>query len=429
MLFIIVTDSIQKMDVEVKPPLIENGTNAEEGIKSQSTDENTEESTVESTKPVIRQKQKRSRSKTPNKIEESKCLQVNLTKLEEEASDGLKETEEQKPEATNGETENGTKEDEPITKRTKLQKESITQEVIEVSKEDKEKTPQKTSSPKKGDSAKKNISKNGDSAKKDTSKNEAESDSIEMEPLVLSDEHEPELQFDEFSDKESGKGSPIIPRCVTRRSLTRNIPTPKTPKSIDQDMESEKTSTTTDQTETDESQKHEEEDTNESTYSTKVEVGSDETRLEYTDKNITLPVDDTYLSEYREKSLSETIRCLSARKPIRDVYRNRTSRTQEKSGLDAPFCSRNYGELNSTGVKRKNRSITPEETKKFKSDTSFFSSPLANLRGKFRSDPVTSSTPLLRGYKDDNTELHFDGVQGHSLENGLDDKKSWCSLM
>lgn len=441
------------MDVELKPPALENG-NEERDFKNESTEDSEEKVSPEASKIITRQKQKRSRSRTPtSKAEESKTLHINLTKLDEEVNGNENDNrpDEHKSEA-NVEQENASK-DEPITKRTRHQKELATQDATNkeeneknlqkkdeknLQKKENEKNLQKTLSPRKGSpnkgspnkgSPKKNSPKK-ESANKDLSKNEVESESIEMEPLVISDEQEPELQFDEISDKESGKGSPVIQRCVTRRSLTRNIPTPKTPKPIEQDVDVEHSTTTAEQGEAIDLPKNED-DTNESSNSNKAEVGSDETRLEYVDKNVTLSVDDTYLQDYREKSLTETIRCLSARKPIRDVYRNRTFRVQDKSDLDAPFCNRQSVELTSSGTKRKDRSLTPEDAKKFKSDTSsFFTSPLASLRDKFRLDPSNSSTPLLRGYKDSRTDLHFDEKQQtHMLEDGLDDKKNWCSLM
>lgn len=394
-------DSIQTMDVEVEPPPLENGTKTEENLASPPINK-IEESPSQPTKPVTRQKRKRSQTPTTITDGEEQQSKINLGRIEENAAEnGEKTAEEVKKPEENGETENGMKEDDaPITKRTRQQKEL-------------KETSQKAS-PKKTDSAKKTSP---------STKNEVE-ESVDMEPLVISDEHEPELQFDEFSDKESANGSPIVTRCVTRRSLTRNIPTPKTPKSLEQDVEQEPepTTTTTDQIELEMLPKTEIEHT-ESIDSTKVEVGSDETRLEYVETNATIPIDDSYLKEYRDKSLRDTIRCLSARKPIRDVYRNRSLRVHDRSNLDGPF-------QNSSGVKRKNRSITPEDSKKFKSDNaSFFTSPLASLREKFRADTINSSTPLLRGYRDSRTELHLDESRGHAVESGLDDKKSWCSIM
>lgn len=66
---------------------------------------------------------------------------------------------------------------------------------------------------------------------KDESSGKEDSDSSFMEPLVLSpDDVCPELVFEESSDKESEKHSPVLSRCVTRRSQNRRIPTPSTPK-------------------------------------------------------------------------------------------------------------------------------------------------------------------------------------------------------
>ncbi|KAJ8974031.1 hypothetical protein NQ317_001819 [Molorchus minor] len=267
--------------------------------------------------------------------------------------------------------------------------------------------------------------------------NEFESETIEMDPLIISDEVDPELQFDETSDMESGKGSPVIPRCRTRRSQTRNIPTPKTPKSVEQDVDSEKNSivpTTTDLIEnnTDLPKTDKLDDTQDSAetdnLSTRAEAGGDITRMDFIENHNSYLTDDSYLNASRERSLSETLRSLSARRPIRplDDYRRRAIRiNQERSDLNMPFESEHIA----TGQKRKNRSTTPEDRKKFKSDSpsSLFSSPLATLRNKFRSD-LPSSTPKLLGYRDGQSELHFNDEQ-NMVYNGDDEKKSWCSIM
>ncbi|KAJ8945041.1 hypothetical protein NQ318_019036 [Aromia moschata] len=165
--------------------------------------------------------------------------------------------------------------------------------------------------------------------------------------------------------------------------------------------------------------------------STMVVIGSDVTRMDYIENHSSNLTDDlSYLNASRERSLGETLRSLSARRPIRptDDYRRKAIRlNQEKSELNLPYHSEDI----MTGLKRKNRSITPEDRKKFKTDSpvlnSVFSSPLSNLRNKFRSD-LPSSTPKLLGFKDGKSELHYNDEQNmvHSAD---DEKKSWCSVM
>lgn len=67
-----------------------------------------------------------------------------------------------------------------------------------------------------------------------------EENGIRNEAEIEHDEPEPELQFDENSDIESVKNaSPVVSRCTTRRSQVRNVPTPKTPKLILQELNEE----------------------------------------------------------------------------------------------------------------------------------------------------------------------------------------------
>lgn len=141
-----------------------------------------------------------------------------------------------------------------------------------------------------------------------------------------------------------------------------------------------------------------------------------------------LAVDDSYLNEYREKSLTETIRCLSAKSLLKSHFVTEYLGFRNKSDLDVPFRNRDSVEITFSGIKRKNRSVTSEETKKFKSDTSsFFSSPLTSLRGRFKSDAV--AVPLCCGATDIAGLICILMDQAHTVENRLDDKKSWCSLM
>ncbi|KAL1494262.1 hypothetical protein ABEB36_009886 [Hypothenemus hampei] len=251
-------------------------------------------------------------------------------------------------------------------------------------------------------------------------------ENIEMEALILaSDEPDPELQFDESSDKDSGKGSPIQPRCKTRRSHTRNIPTPKTPKNDSESNSAAPTPTPETINDTNESLNVED-------ASTRAQIGSDSTRLDFVASNITLDEnastpDDSYLNYSRDLSVSEHLRNLSARKtirPLNDSYRLRAFKNcQNRSDLNLLY-SDDVDRV--TGVKRK-RSSSPEERKKFKSDyslVSYLTSPLSNLKNKFLPD-FRKRTPMLIGYKDSNNEIHGEAeVVSEEIE-----KKNRCTIM
>ncbi|KAJ8964852.1 hypothetical protein NQ314_004570 [Rhamnusium bicolor] len=493
------------MDVDFKAPHQENGAKNDEDSpqKTPTSPDETNGTTKESPKHTPRQKRgQRSRSRTPqNKSDESKTLHVNLKKIDTELNgkdleEESEKTEEIKEKASiqsdEAKKEESFKEDtnkvkEGTTKKEKQSKkqkqenlkkeengkkddiqekeETDTNKVKEVtpkkekqSKKQKQENLKKEENGKKDDIQEKEETVNPEAvSKKETPKkekkeknrkqdpkqaNEVESESVEMDPLVISDEPDPELQFDENSDMESGKGSPIIPRCITRRSQTRNIPTPKTPKSMDQDVDSEKTAIAQTSTELPENDTPKTESLNDSrdstettNLSTRAEVGSDITRMDYIETHNSSLIEDTsYLDASRERSLSETLRCLSARRPIRQAedYRRRVLRSnQERSDLNVPYPSRRSVEQITSGVKRKSRSTTPEERKKFKMESpgfnSLFSSPLANIRNKFKAD-LPSSTPKLLGYKDNRSELHYNDDNNFG-DNGDDEKKSWCSVM
>ncbi|CAH0554451.1 unnamed protein product [Brassicogethes aeneus] len=221
-------------------------------------------------------------------------------------------------------------------------------------------------------------------------------EAVDMEPLVLNaDEPDPELEFDENSDKESGKSSPIISRCMTRRSQNRNIPTPKTPKPVEQEPQEKKDHTY---------------DSIDLNLSTKVEVGSDATRLDF---ELEESMGESYLQNCRNRSL----RGLSSRRSIRPSNEEYLKRAIKNNSVG--------------GIKRKNRSETPEYRKKMRMESpgilSRLSSPLASFRNRFRAE-ATSSTPKLTGYKDNSNGLSCAGNQ-IEVENGAEDKKSWCTVM
>lgn len=82
------------------------------------------------------------------------------------------------------------------------------------------------------------------------------------------------------------------------------------------------------------------------------------------------------------------------------------------------------------GVKRKDRSESPEETKKMKLENpgliNMLSTPFTSIKNKFKSE-AQSSTPTLTAYKDTTNGLFTDNQI--EVEDGLADKKSWCTIM
>ncbi|CAH1112549.1 unnamed protein product [Psylliodes chrysocephalus] len=477
------------MDIETEPGN-ENDTSREQ-MKT-SNDKTTPEKPKETHNHKNTKSKRSSRSRTPQKkLEDPKVLHMTLKRMDEELNG--KKVKEEKMESRNGESqkiENGEKledteqvEDkeqvengEKVGKEEKVVKGETFIKGEKVVKGDQVVKGEKVVKGKKVENGEKSPkvdltkeTENGEPAKIETvreSTSEAENDlekpidngfngfkevistepekpgkqdskeTVEMDPLVISDEIDAELQFlEENSDKDSGKGSPLMTRCATRRSYTRNIPTPKTPKLPDQETDSEKNSTV-DQSEeicnlpndipipkTDNPN-----DTKDSldteNASIKVEVGSDSTRLDFSEINNSTEHDLSYLNSLRDRGLS-------SRRPIRgsEDYRKRVLKnTYNKSDLNIL-----YDEV-STGVKRKNRSMTPEDSKKIRIDSpgyrTFFTSPFASIKNKFKTD-VQSSTPELLGYKDDRSHLHFnDNLDLAKIEEaGDEEKKSWCSLM
>ena len=266
---------------------------------------------------------------------------------------------------------------------------------------------------------------------------------VEAEPLVLeAEEPEPELQFDENSDVDSRKSSPII-RCTTRRSLTRNIPTPKTPKSfleVNEDKISEcsdkQSVVTLPLSEATEAEsdvlvfkpavdahdlssfsklKGDESFESVTNASTKAVVGGDTTRnFESTCLNTSGEGCSDFLTLSKGRSVGETLRCLSARKSIRSAYNP-------------------YEVDGARNKKRLSGHAYPDNAKRFKSNTpqlfSYVSSPITGFKNRFIGSEVTSSTPKLTAYRQ-----HFEGFG--SAEFGTEemcedpkDDKGWCALM
>ncbi|XP_017772770.1 PREDICTED: altered inheritance of mitochondria protein 21-like [Nicrophorus vespilloides] len=313
------------------------------------------------------------------------------------------------------------------------------------------------------------------------------SEDIEMEPLIVdTEEVDPELQFDEASDSESRKGSPVLSRCRTRRSQTRNIPTPKTPKSvIDQngdDKDSDKTpSELLDTPEATDSQESTSEssssqkttddksetivnidltDTNESfesETSMHVNVGGDLTR----EIDITVSDESSFLNSAKDLSVVETIRRMSSRRAIRSTGDYRRSLLKSKAEKyqyipPIPAPPRATVHINSEvaatattirrssvekliGSKRKTRrSDSPDGAKRFKiTDSnpgfmSYISSPISKIKSKFTPGEVSASTPKLTGYRKqdilEGADLSKIEIPIHTATPSQHDKK-WCSIM
>ncbi|CAH1170366.1 unnamed protein product [Phaedon cochleariae] len=417
-----------------------------------SINENTD-STKNEQKVKTRSKRRRSRSHTPQtKTDDtaSKTLQISLKKLDEEVNN--KDIIQENGKASENGSQETPEEVKTVEDRDKNKVEaevSKDDEVMEVPEEvseeievvilekdtsekvvssDKVVSPKKIVSPKKVITPKKVVSNKKEKVSKQPVELTVDNqDSVEMEPLVISDEPDPELQFDENSDIESGKGSPVISRCNTRRSQTRNIPTPKSPKLAEQHQDPENKPVTIEETNSEQPiiELSDSDSADMANSSTRAEVGSDYTRLDYTETNNSVPEDSSYLNEVRERSVTETLRCLSSRRPIRGDYRRIVFRNaHEKSELN--LQSRDSIENVQTGVKRKDRSVTPEEPKKFRGDTSgLFSSPFAGFRNKFKSE-LPSSTPKLLGYKDIKSGLQYE--EGIATDRNAGEK-SWCAIM
>lgn len=303
--------------------------------------------------------------------------------------------------------------------------------------------------------------KNNDAGDGPEENNKNDNNTEEMEPLVLDvEEHEPELEFDDTSESESHKDSPNSIRCKTRRSQTRNIPTPKTPKSAAVEVELEEINLNGDElqivsaepdsngTDTAEenpnssntTEKVEVDDTSTATtvtsldnLSTKVQVPSDETRnAEITASDEQAIDQSSFLHVAREKSFTEILRRASSRRPIHSNYNPRSWENAAPFNRTVNMSLRPSVER-IAGVKRKNRSETPESKKRTKTDAtngflSYISSPITNIKNRFVKSDVQSSTPKLTGYKD----KIFENANVSKIDAELQDtsaEKKWCIIM
>lgn len=295
--------------------------------------------------------------------------------------------------------------------------------------------------------------------------NSSELNQNEMEPLTQeSEEVYPELVFDENSDIDSRKSSPVLSRCKTRRSQTRNIPTPKTPKSVIEqngdekkfeefDQESEISAITgvsleveidsedliaaetnlkdeicSREIDNDEIEQKENEEIKEDT---------DSVKKEFQSSNFTFQ-DVPKISDFRDCSLADTIRNISSRRAIRPMgdYRKLTFDDKEWLNLQDITGSRSSVERIS-GIKRKCGNEQSEKTKRSRLDTSgifsYITKPMGHLKTHLTRSPLKSNSPKLTGYKDRDELFEKDNELseiklGENRDNHKEPNK-WCVIM
>lgn len=256
--------------------------------------------------------------------------------------------------------------------------------------------------------------------KETTLRENGEKDASDVEKDTEPDETEPELQFDENSDN-SGKNSPAS-RCLTRRSHLRNLPTPKspsvnTPTPSPEDQEETKT------------------DLNlgreflviSDDLSIRAEPGNDTTRANFTVDDEDLQEPSEFFKSLKDKSLSQTLRGLSSRRSISLRHAHIT-----RSEFNVPYPKRASVESIS-GIKRKQRSPSPEDNKRTKREggglLSYIRSPVFGVRHHFNKD-LTSSTPKLTGFRNKNSLLDGEEIDKIKLEvEDAQPEKKWCSIM
>ncbi|XP_066253069.1 uncharacterized protein DDB_G0283697-like isoform X1 [Euwallacea similis] len=408
------------METQVQPsPPHENGSQIEDHTDPTNAESVTNgKETIKTPSKAIPVREKRSRSRTPQKKKEKKTESAKFSndpskaKLEENVNGQEAQSHELNKIEEESVKKNGHSEGEKVVKTGRKSGRKAANEQEDVS--GKPKTEEI-------EVAQPENSKSSDTAK----------EVVEMDALILSsDEPDPELQFDENSDMDSAKGSPVQSRCKTRRSHTRNIPTPKTPKSIDSESENNSVAPTpTPENLNDTTESIDLEDV-----STRAETQSDSTRVDYLKNESLFCADKDYSDVSRERSLRVTVRPLSARKtirPLNDSYRQRAFKNVlNKSDLNDPNAWRDSTDR-IYGVKRK-RSESPEGAKRFKSETaagfmSYISSPLTFLKSKFTSEENTS-TPKLIGYKDSTSEIHGEGIYSEVVSEDQE-KRNRCVVM
>lgn len=282
--------------------------------------------------------------------------------------------------------------------------------------------------------------------------------SVEMDPLILDKDEEeaiPELQFDENDLEVESEGSNS--RCKTRRSVSRNVSTPKTPKTVEQEefeivdqfLDRGGSVTPKAVTSSNESQNNiiceidlnDSSDTQSSVstsnISTRAVAGSDATRnIDLTGQDSGLFEENSF-SNSSSKSFADTLKCLSGRKAIRSLgttpnrtdYRKHVLKKNNVGNRGDLYADYESVEKISLGMKRKSRSFSPSQSKRVKREVSnFFSylpNPFSNLRNSFK----RSSTPKLLTME---TKCTFDDdekLDKIKLETGAENEKKWCNVM
>lgn len=159
--------------------------------------------------------------------------------------------------------------------------------------------------------------------------------------------------------------------------------------------------------------------------STRAEVGSDTTRNNFTTHEFS---DSPFMKTVREKSFSDTLRRLSTRPSLRSA---RNLPSIKKS--DFPYPKR--VSVESVSGKRKKRSTSPEDSKRFKKEgsgsiLSYITSPVLNMRNRFSDHIVPSSTPKLTGFRNKNSLLDSEEISKIKLDGDEPvEEKKWCVIM
>lgn len=289
-----------------------------------------------------------------------------------------------------------------------------------------------------------------------TKNSEGNSTSEETEIIVL-DTDESELQFSLEPNSDQSE-SPTLNRCKTRRSHTRHVPTPKTPKAelnvngetaVEDLVMPEVIITPPEDFETEHSDElslevsiedesvieNEEKESDIDNASTIVNFGNDTTKhfdVTVTSNGDQDPLENSnFLEIAKEQSYGETLRCLSGRKTLRKFDYQSNLRDYTDGSSKYNFTS---------GVKRKADDLCPTE-KRARTDgspglLSYFTSP---FRFKLNKTEIPSSTPKLMAYKIHHGSTAIDEVSkiGGEVEEKVVEKmekspiesNKWCSIM
>ncbi|GLV42007.1 uncharacterized protein CBL_05035 [Carabus blaptoides fortunei] len=326
------------------------------------------------------------------------------------------------------------------------------------------------------------VSQSTDSS--DTQKSLVTDANSDLEPLVLDSEADTELQFpsETGSDRSSEiDKSPVLTRCQTRRSQTRNLPTPKTPKALDFNGEAECKSEirvnitrlatapeviVTPATDSEENtmetlsfdvRNEIPEDAADDCEESEEDLADASVFVNYTGNDTTRNLDITttsaadegpsFLDTAKDMSYGETLRGISGRRALRhhpDTYRPRLYKsTVDLTSKDLADGIKKFTPLTpapSGGTKRKllNRD-SPEEFKRVKTDgdgsglLSYIQSPFKSKLGRTE---IPSSTPKLTSYKytahpgttivDEVSKIE---LELHERPNNSTEPKKWCSIM